>query len=879
MLAPDTRLHNRYQIVEMVGKGGMGEVYKALDPMLDRIIAVKTLSSSLTTDDSFVQRFQHEARTVARLSHPHIVPIYDVGQHQNTPFLVMKFIESGSLADLLKKKQGVLLPTSWSLKILEQIATGLDHAHGRGFVHRDIKPANILLDEEGQAYITDFGLVKAEDVSLTMPGQIMGTPAYMSPEQITGEEVGLLTDVYALGVVAYELLTGQAPFQGTMTSVFDGHVRREPPSMLQLNSALPTAAEAVVYQALAKEPQQRYASPTAFVTALQSAFAQVTDRAATMVAPTSRSATIAQPPDWLISARPTDGAETGLKEAAKPAVPAAPAAPEQSRRTLWLAGGGLMLALCLCGVLTFFAWGVSRDERNRLTPTLVAGNDVIVAPIGTPEVEPVTQTAVMAVAGNGPINDLQAVRRATIQIEAQGSFVDPQFGLQLNSAGRGSGFIIDPSGIAVTNNHVVTGAALLRVYVDGETRPRNARVLGVSECSDLAVIQIEGDDFPFLEWYDGAINVGLDIYAAGFPLGDPEYTLTRGVISKAQASGITNWAALDWVLEHDATINPGSSGGPLVTPQGKLVGVNYSGAAARNQYFAIARDQAVPLIAQLRGGQSVHAIGVNGVAVSDGQGLSGIWVSSLKSGSPADRAGVRPGDIITMMEGLLLATDGSMADYCGILRSHHAEDTISIQVLRYDTFEVLEGQLNGRVLEAKFSFAEELNTQVNPDSGTDGYTSYVQIQDDSGALTLQVPAQWSDVDGSPWLEEGQVRGASVIAARNLEQLYNSWTEPGVVFLASRSLTAAFTEETLLDQFVFDECSYDDRYDYQDPVYTGLYDLWYDCGDDKALVVALTVTPADGSFLGIILVQIVTEADLRALDKIFSSFLVDTKRLP
>ncbi|MGE5377249.1 MAG: S1C family serine protease, partial [Bacteroidota bacterium] len=176
----------------------------------------------------------------------------------------------------------------------------------------------------------------------------------------------------------------------------------------------------------------------------------------------------------------------------------------------------------------------------------------------------------------GSINSVDQVKDATIQIEAQGTFEDPQFGLQLNSAGRGSGFIIDPSGLAVTNNHVVAGAALVKVWLGGETNPRNAKVLGLSECSDLAVIQIEdGGNYPSLSWYQGDVKPGLEVYAAGFPLGEPEYNLTKGIISKANANGDTDWASVKHVLGHDATINPGNSGGPLVTTDGQVVGVNY----------------------------------------------------------------------------------------------------------------------------------------------------------------------------------------------------------------------------------------------------------------------------------------------------------------
>ena len=190
-----------------------------------------------------------------------------------------------------------------------------------------------------------------------------------------------------------------------------------------------------------------------------------------------------------------------------------------------------------------------------------------------------------------PIDSLSDLESAVVQIEAVGTFVDPAEGLQLNAAGRGSGFIIDPSGIAVTNNHVVTGGGLYKVYVAGEEEPRSAKVLGVSECADLAVIDIQGDGFPYLEWYEGAIKVGLDVYAAGFPLGDPEFTMTRGIVAKEKANGKSSWASVSKVIQHDATINPGNSGGPLVDENGKVVAVNYAGDSENNQYFAISRDE------------------------------------------------------------------------------------------------------------------------------------------------------------------------------------------------------------------------------------------------------------------------------------------------
>jgi S1-C subfamily serine protease len=301
----------------------------------------------------------------------------------------------------------------------------------------------------------------------------------------------------------------------------------------------------------------------------------------------------------------------------------------------------------------------------------------------------------------GAVASVQDVQKATIQIESVGTFVDPQEGLVQNAAGRGSGFIIDPSGIAVTNNHVVTGSALIKVWVNGESNPRNARILGVSECSDLAVIKIEGSDFSYVNWYNQAPAVGLEVYTAGFPLGEPQYSLTKGIISKINADGQTSWASLDHTLAHDATQNPGNSGGPLVTADGKVVGITYASIKSVNQYFAIDANTARPVVDQLKTGVDIDSIGINGTAfVSQDKSLSGIWIYSVKSGSLADKAGMKGGDILLQMEGLVLASDGTMKDYCDILRTHKPTDTLSVNVYRYSTGEMLEGQLNGRSIVA-----------------------------------------------------------------------------------------------------------------------------------------------------------------------------------
>lgn len=364
-------------------------------------------------------------------------------------------------------------------------------------------------------------------------------------------------------------------------------------------------------------------------------------------------------------------------------------------------------------------------------------------------VEPAAPTETAESVDEGLVTNLQEVKSAIIQIESQGTFIDPEFGLVMNGAGRGSGFIIDPKGIAVTNNHVVTGAALLKVWVGGESEARNARVVAVSECSDLAVIDIDGDGYNYLEWYDGAIEVGMDVYVAGFPLGDPEYTLTRGVISKAKAGGESSWASVDSVIEYDATTNPGNSGGPVITPDGKVVGIHYAGNADTRQAYGISRQIAEGVVEELRTGENIDTMGINGQAVSTEDGsLTGIWVSSVQSGSPADQAGVQPGDIVTTIENLVLATDGTMADYCDVLRSHDPSDALGIEVLRWSSGELLDGQLNGRELEVVTTLDDGTGEDAsssgsavgNPGASVSGdYFMSTEFDDTENWYTFAVP--------------------------------------------------------------------------------------------------------------------------------------------
>lgn len=477
-----------------------------------------------------------------------------------------------------------------------------------------------------------------------------------------------------------------------------------------------------------------------------------------------------------------------------------------------------------------------------------------------------------ACGGSGEVSSIDGAKPAVIRIVATGTFQDPAEGMKLNAAGSGSGFIIDPSGIAVTNNHVVTGAAALEVYVGGSPTPVSARLLGVSECADLAVIDLEGEGYPYLAWNTDPLPVNTDVRSAGFPLGDPEYTMTRGIVSKASAKGDTEWASVDAVIEHDARINPGNSGGPLLDQNARVVGVNYAGRADTGQNFSIAAPLAKRIVEDLRQGKNVHSIGINGQAMvsEDGQ-LSGVWVSSVQTGSPASKAGIKGGDIILRLEDLALATDGTMKTYCDILQTRGNEAALKVDVMRVASNEMLTGELNGKPLEHAFSFAESLGEQVPETAGeaVADYDSYVEIRDDSGKLSVKVPSAWKEVNGAS-TEEGD---PSLTASTDLAAYSSSYGVPGVWFVVSAAY-ATMSDAEVLDSFMAEGCVSQGRSPYQDSLYSGTYEFFSGCGGANTLRGVIVARPEGGQYAAVVDIQIVTEADLKALDEIINSFVVN-----
>ncbi len=255
-------LNDRYEIHRRLARGGMAQVYLARDRSLDRPVAVKELVAEFATDPSFVERFRREAQAAANLSHPNIVGVYDWGAQDGTYFIVMEYVDGPSLSRVLRS-DGPFHPHR-AAEITAEVAAGLGFAHSRGVVHRDVKPGNVLLTRSGQSKVTDFGIARAlssPDEDLTQAGSVMGTATYFSPEQAQGLPVDPRSDLYSLGVVLYELVTGRAPFTGdTPLAIAYKHVQDQPAPPSTIMSGLPEALEAIIMKLLAKRPDDRYAS-------------------------------------------------------------------------------------------------------------------------------------------------------------------------------------------------------------------------------------------------------------------------------------------------------------------------------------------------------------------------------------------------------------------------------------------------------------------------------------------------------------------------------------------------------------------------------------------------------------------------------------------
>jgi serine/threonine-protein kinase len=325
-IEPGTTL-GAYEVHEFLGQGAMGTVYRAYHAGLARVAAVKVLQA-IAPDPDATARFRREAQAIAQMRHPNVLNVYDFGEYQGTPYMIVEYMPGGSMSDRMKAGERFDRPTA--IHLLEGIAAALDYAHGLDIVHRDVKPANVLLDGIGNPVLADFGLAKLlQSASVkTVSGVTTGTPAYMSPEQVMGSTVGPPADTYALTTMAYELLAGAIPFEGEgMLELLYAHVHREPPAPSTRNPDLSPAVDAVLLRGLAKDPVARWETGSAMVAALRGALAG--EAAPAVDATPGVSATMALPHAVPAAAATSDEA----------AVDATPRVSRRSRQ--WLLAGAI----------------------------------------------------------------------------------------------------------------------------------------------------------------------------------------------------------------------------------------------------------------------------------------------------------------------------------------------------------------------------------------------------------------------------------------------------------------------------------------------------------------------------------------------------------
>jgi serine/threonine-protein kinase len=366
----------RYQVIARLGRGGMADVYKGFQPSLDRYVAIKVLHSSMVEEAEFVTRFQREAKNVARLRHPNIIQVFDYDNQGQTYYMIMEYLDGPTLKAALEEvhRRREEMPLQVALRIVSDVGSALAYAHEMGVVHRDVKPANIMLDRSGRVILTDFGVAKMlTGTKVTVTGTVLGTPAYMSPEQGMGEPGDSRSDIYSLGVVLFELSTGRLPYDAdTPLAVLLKHAHDPLPLPRSVNPSLPEEIERIILRALAKNPADRYATVQAML-----------DDIAGL------------PPASVPAAQPGALDTRSLAAQAPESVPAAPPrptpppgriTPATPRRTLWL-GGGALVAILACGGLVVagaLAVFLAGDDLARLVAPPATATSASRPPTHTP---------------------------------------------------------------------------------------------------------------------------------------------------------------------------------------------------------------------------------------------------------------------------------------------------------------------------------------------------------------------------------------------------------------------------------------------------------------------------------------------------------------
>jgi serine/threonine protein kinase len=338
----------RYEIKSEIGRGGMATVYHAYDPNFERDVAIKILPRAFVHDPQFRERFLREAKMIASLEHPAIVPVYDFGEEDSQPYIVMRYMAGGSIAERLQQRP---LTVHETLQIITRLAPALDAAHARGIIHRDLKPGNILFDQYGNAFLSDFGIARLiQQSNATLTGErVIGTPAYMSPEQVQGEKaIDGRSDIYALGVLIYQMLTGQVPYHSeTATKVMMMHLLEPVPDILEARVDLPLACQSVIAKAMAKDPEDRFNTTAELASALENAAEADDTTQVTRIIHEEDQTTVSDKPDQV-------GEAENLSDptVTHPGTAPSPPLSQNKRRSPLITIGIILLVLLVVGSLT-----------------------------------------------------------------------------------------------------------------------------------------------------------------------------------------------------------------------------------------------------------------------------------------------------------------------------------------------------------------------------------------------------------------------------------------------------------------------------------------------------------------------------------------------
>ena len=379
----------RYQVLSELGRGGMATVYRARDPIAEREVAIKVLPPEMLHDPQFKVRFEREAKLIARLEHPAIVPVYDFGEDSGMPYFVMRLMTGGSLSDRLKNGP-LSVPDAY--RLLARLSPALDSAHSKGIIHRDLKPGNILFDEYGEPYISDFGIAKITESQSSMTGSgIVGTPAYMSPEQAQGGTVDNRSDIYGLGVILFEALSGQQPYSGdTPMSVVVKHITDPVPHILDVKPDLPLGVDKVIGKALAKDKDERF--PTCQT--LADALGSISRGETLVIGPTPTESHMAPPTAKV----PRQSAEDKTVHAGRVSLP--PGKEPRKRSFAWVGilVGVFLVCLLAGGALFLFRSRIpflaALFNEQQLTPSATATfQPTPEVPTSTVEMPPITVVA------------------------------------------------------------------------------------------------------------------------------------------------------------------------------------------------------------------------------------------------------------------------------------------------------------------------------------------------------------------------------------------------------------------------------------------------------------------------------------------------------